>query len=405
MKRTWLTLTAALALFVLPTGCSQDELPAPAPVRPVEFPDPEPEPDPDTIPDTTFDPDYESSDFSEDGKAVLLQRATEGRGIDIVLMGDAFSDRLVANGVYMQKMRQAADAFFSEEPYRSFRHLFNVFAVKAVSRHEAVSERHSTALGVSFGEGRDIRGNVGVVLDYARRVPSLRNSTGRLDELLVVVIVNQVRWAGTCHMWGPKALSDASSPLEGDYGRGFSIAYCAYADVEDWIYVVIHEAAGHGFAKLADEYIEPGYTTAIPDDRRTTQIRRQQYGYSRNVDYRGDRTQCAWLRYLDDPRYAESDLGYYEGGDGYPYGVWRSSHRSLMRQYDAGGFNPVSREAIYRRIHKLAYGEGWVFDYETFAAFDAPNRRRAATRVLRPQPSDRLPLPAPQWIDRSRPLL
>ncbi len=64
-----------------------------------------------------------------------------------------------------------------------------------------------------------------------------------------------------------------------------------------------------------------------------------------------------------------------------------------MRQYDAGGFNPVSREAIYRRI------------YETFAAFDAPNRRRAATRVLRPQPSDRLPLPAPQWIDRSRPLL
>ena len=108
MKRTWLTLTAALALFVLPTGCSQDELPAPAPVRPVEFPDPEPEPDPDTIPDTTFDPDYESSDFSEDGKAVLLQRATEGRGIDIVLMGDAFSDRLVANGVYMQKMRQAA---------------------------------------------------------------------------------------------------------------------------------------------------------------------------------------------------------------------------------------------------------------------------------------------------------
>ena len=193
MKRTWLTLTAALALFVLPTGCSQDELPAPAPVRPVEFPDPEPEPDPDTIPDTTFDPDYESSDFSEDGKAALLQRATEGRGIDIVLMGDAFSDRLVANGVYMQKMRQAADAFFSEEPYRSFRHLFNVFAVKAVSRHEAVSERHSTALGVSFGEGRDIRGNVGVVLDYARRVPSLRNSTGRLDELLVVVIVNQVR--------------------------------------------------------------------------------------------------------------------------------------------------------------------------------------------------------------------
>ena len=70
---------------------------------------------------------YESSDFSEDGKVYTLQKASEGNGINVVLMGDAFSDRQVADGTYEKVMRIAADAFFSEEPYASFRNLFNPY--------------------------------------------------------------------------------------------------------------------------------------------------------------------------------------------------------------------------------------------------------------------------------------
>ena len=33
-----------------------------------------------------------------------------------------------------------------------------------------------------------------------------------------------------------------------------------------------------------------------------------------------------------------------------------------------------SREAIYYRIHKLAYGASWKYDYETFVSWDAKNR-------------------------------
>lgn len=38
---------------------------------------------------------YESADFSRDGKYEILQQATIGKGIDIVIMGDGYSDRLM----------------------------------------------------------------------------------------------------------------------------------------------------------------------------------------------------------------------------------------------------------------------------------------------------------------------
>ncbi|WP_455589993.1 hypothetical protein [Bacteroides rodentium] len=36
-------------------------------------------------------------------------------------------------------------------------------------------------------------------------------------------------------------------------------------------------------------------------------------------------------------------------------------------------------KSVCHRIHKLAYGSPWAFDYETFVAYDAINRK-AATR-------------------------
>ena len=44
---------------------------------------------------------------------------------------------------------------------------------------------------------------------------------------------------------------------------------------------------------------------------------------------------------------------------------------------NTGGFNAPSREAIYYRIHRLAYGESWQYDYEDFVAYDAVNRKAA----------------------------
>jgi hypothetical protein len=57
-------------------------------------------------------------------------------------------------------------------------------------------------------------------------------------------------------------------------------------------------------------------------------------------------------------------------------------------RYNTGGYNAPSREAIYYRIHKLAYGADWQYDFEKFVEYDAINRNKPQTKaplVLDPQ--------------------
>ena len=44
-------------------------------------------------------------------------------------------------------------------------------------------------------------------------------------------------------------------------------------------------------------------------------------------------------------------------------------------------FNAPSREAAYIRIHKLAYGSSWEYDYEEFVKYDAINRWTSVTKA------------------------
>ena len=81
-----------------------------------------------------FNPDfYISSDYTADGQVTQLQESTIGNGLNLILMGDAFSDRQIADGTYAGIMQNAMDAFFSEEPYKSFKNYFNVYSVNIVS--------------------------------------------------------------------------------------------------------------------------------------------------------------------------------------------------------------------------------------------------------------------------------
>ncbi|MBO5732456.1 MAG: hypothetical protein J6R38_02400 [Alistipes sp.] len=53
----------------------------------------------------------------------------------------------------------------------------------------------------------------------------------------------------------------------------------------------------------------------------------------------------------------------------------RIRFRVTTRSYN---YNAPSRETIYRRIHHLAYGSSWIYDYEKFVEYDTINRKSAA---------------------------
>jgi len=81
-------------------------------------------------------------------------------------------------------------------------------------------------------------------------------------------------------------------------------------------------------------------------------------------------------------------IGIFEGGYAYALGVWHPTISSIMC-YNQGMFNAPSREVIYKRIHKLALGKDWQYDYETFVEYDQKNiaaekGTQSAPMVMRP---------------------
>ena len=317
---------------------------------------------------------YTSTDYSQDGVVTTSQTATKGDGIDIVLMGDAYSDRQIADGTYKTDMEYIYNNLFTEEPYKSFKDHFNVYYVNVVSATEGY-EYGNTALDGYFGDGTLVGGNDNAVFDYALKAISEEE----MDEALIIVAMNSDNYAGTCYTYYPTYTA-------GTYGSGPSVAYFPKGgDATTFAQLLHHEACGHGFAKLADEYAYENMG-AVPSNY-VSEVKAQQssWGWWKNIDFTSDLANIRWSRFINDTRYANEGLGAYEGGLTYWSGVWRPTENSIMR-HNTGGFNAPSREAIYYRIHKLAYGDSWEYDYEEFVEWDERNRTTTATAAQRGVP-------------------
>jgi len=323
---------------------------------------------------------YISSDYSHEGEVTVYQKASEGNGIDIVFMGDAYSDRNVANGMYLKDMKSCAESFFGVEPYKSFRHLFNVYFVTAVSATEGY-EHGGRSLGTKMGEGTLMLGNDEKCFKLA--LEAIKDEK-RMDEVLVVVCGNQdlsgqIRLAGSCCYYEP---SDWTGK---DYANGPTVAYFLKVDdsFKETGQTLRHEACGHGFAKLGDEYFYPG-TIPTRQVEHLTEV--SPHMWFSNVDLTSDPAQVKWSAFISDGRYKEEGIGVYEGGFTYQYGVWRPTEESIMRS-NGTVFNAPSRYTIWYRIHKLAYGSSWNGTYEDFVAYDAINRNNSAASNARTKAS------------------
>lgn len=321
---------------------------------------------------------YNSTDYSADGTIHVIQTASEGAGIDLVLMGDGYSDRQIASGTYMEDITMSIDNFFAHEPYKSCRNLFNVYVVDVVSQNEGYEVPAGvTALGGYFAGGGDtlVGGDDDAIQYYSWL--ALGQNEDRLNEAVMVCIMNEDYYAGTCYMY--------FANFDNDYGAGPAVAYFpAYHSAPDVFAAMIsHEAGGHGFAKLADEYSYPG-TGTIPqsgdqygEDVETYRYLQTYRGWYKNVDFTKTATSVRWSRFLEDNRYddqsADQKLGVFQGGCTFEKGVWRPTQNGMMNE-NVGTYNAPSREAIWHRIQTLAYGSAYQYSYEAFTAWDLAHK-------------------------------
>ena len=305
---------------------------------------------------------YTSSDYSQDGKVTKLLSATVGNGIDVVFVGDAFADK--DQELFNKYVELGTEAFFTEEPFKSTKNRFNIYRIGSVSKNGVVTqEGGDTKFSAEFGqETTYIEGDSNLVNSFVRAsLPSVD-----LTKTIIFVIINKATYAGTCHM----------------YSNNQAICYVPLCSNEtEYAQTLRHEGCGHGFGKLADEYFYTSNGRIQEEDM--SQLRQWQsfaYGFYENVDLTNDPNTVLWSKFISDSRYS-GNVGVFEGGYTYPYGVYRPTENSIMR-YNTGGFNAPSREAIYKKIMMFSEGDAWTYDYETFVEFDAPARSAAAaTRV------------------------
>ena len=303
---------------------------------------------------------YQSSDYSQDGKVSQLNIASQGKGIPIVIMGDGFVDKEIADGSYSRTINQAMEHLFSEEPIKSLREYFNVYQVTAVSKRNIFDGTSSTVFGtVPDHQTMGIDVDASQVMKYVKKVEGIDSI-----HALAVVIMNMNINKGVTYMMASNKISDYS----------YSIALCPVIDSlksEMFRSVLVHEAVGHGFAKLADEYVRSTEGSATDDDIKELKERHEKYGWFLNVDSEKDSTKVLWTKFIYDAEFSNEKIGTYEGGYTFFKGVYRPSEESMMRSNDAP-FNAPSRQVIYNKVMKMALDR--TPTYQEFVEFDKAHK-------------------------------
>ena len=297
-------------------------------------------------------------EYGED-EWITLQKATKGNngGINIVLLGDGFNAKDIASGKYLKDIKQEVEYFFGIEPYKTYRDYFNVYTAIPLSTESGVGTVNTiryNRFNTTFTGGVGLKADYDEVFDYALGAPTVNK--GNLNQTLIIMVPNSTDYGGICQMWED----------------GSAIAFCpqsTYGYPLDTRGVIQHEAGGHGFGKLGDEYI---YHNAFIDFCDCTCCGHvlefngaKSLGWYDNLELTGKMHSVGWSHLIFDDRYSDI-VDIYEGGYMHNRGVFRSEPNSCMNN-NIPYYSTISRESIVKRIKAYA---GETYSFEDFVKND-----------------------------------
>lgn len=310
----------------------------------------------------TLDVEQYDADYS-DGEVMTLNTATKGPGIDIVFIGDGYDAKDIAKGTFKQNAEDGFKHFFGIEPYSTYKDYFNVYAVVSKSDDSGIGTVNTvidTKFGSYFTQNRIKAPAADKCFQWAKRADASMD----LSKSLVIMLMNTSTYEGVTMM----------------YGDGSAIACCPVstdAYPYDFRGIIQHEAGGHGFGKLGDEYI---YHNAFiqtcncnccehpqgDDDTMTSYGIYKSKGWYKNLSMTADAKQVPWAHLIYHKNYSDK-VDMYEGGYMHTRGVYRSEATSCMNN-NIPYYSAISRQAIVERIKAYA---GEAFDFDDFVAKDS----------------------------------
>lgn len=315
--------------------------------------------------DCSFTFDVEQYDYDyPDGYVQTLQTASKGPGIDFVFTGEGYDAKDIAKGTFSTNATDGYNHLFDLEPYKSYKEYFNVYAVTAMSDESGIGTVNTvkdSKFGTVFSQNRILCQKPDDAFAWAKKADASMD----LSKSLVILLMNASTYEGICYM----------------YGDGSALACCPISTDPypyDFRGIVQHEAGGHGFGKLADEYI---YHNAYiqncdckdscehpqgDDDLSTSYGFYKSKGWYKNLSMNGDMKQVPWAHLIYNPKYSNY-VDMFEGGYMHSRGIYRSEATSCMNN-NIPYYSAISRQAIVERI-KFCAGE--EFSLEDFYAHDS----------------------------------
>ncbi len=301
----------------------------------------------------------------------LVLEATEpGSGrkaAEIIFIGDGYTAAdYQEGGKFNLEVAEGINEIFNVEPLKTYKNNFRIYKVGSYSVQSGVSQSDksiviNTVFSSSFNGGSSISSNYDKVFEYCKVIPGVTDES--LTNKLVILLLNQDRYAGTTYMWTD--------------GKALAMTPVVRTNTSGSLYknVLIHEAIGHGLGGLADEYItnqgQTINTIAISEFNQWSSL-----GFFANVDLVSNLTNIKWKHFVGVDGY--SRVGAYEGAYGFTYGVWRAENTSCMIN-NILYFSAPSREAMVKRILSRA---NKYYTLESFIANDVEKAPSAAAAAF-----------------------
>ena len=311
-----------------------------------------------------------SKTYYTNGQKVVLNQANASgcsNYLNIVILGDGYQKRdLVVGGKFERSARSAMDSFFAVEPYKTFKNRFNVYMVAYESTDEGTDIKSSGIEKNTYfhtycqggGNTASYVSNTTPVINAVKAV--VGSGDAQYYRTIAIVLVNTDEQAGS-----------TGYPFR-DYKEGFVNRYASFAiavlaaNSTGTNGLIKHEAGGHAFGRLADEYYNSGSTASSSNK---TELRNwHAKGWYWNVNH----TNSGNYYKFTNSAYSSSEVSFIEGAWGYGYGIYRPTQGGMM-QSNTGVFNAPSRHAIYHRIITESEGAD-AYSWQKFLAYDQINR-------------------------------
>ncbi len=299
----------------------------------------------------------------EDGQ-FQLQTHTKGKGVNLVFIGDGYDAEDIAKENYLNDVKEGMEYFFDIEPYNTYKEYFNVYVDFPLSYESGVCSNvniwRTTKFATTYGAGGNgrLKVNFDDMMAYVLNdVTGTVVNAGNVNQTLIITILNSDAYEGVANL----------------YSTGAAIAivpHSRYSYPSDFRGLIQHEAGGHGFGKLGDEYVYHR------DNIRTCKCvccahaehveESKSYGWYRNISLSGKYSDSDWRHLIFDDRYQDI-VDIYEGAYMHAEGIYRSELNSCMNN-NVPYYSTISRQAIVERILDYA---GEEFDFETFVSKDS----------------------------------